>query len=80
MNVLYVETMFGIGDCVYLKTDREQSARIVTGITITPTGQTYRLSCGTVETFHYGVEISIRRDVSMALDIHSPTDNTKDNQ
>jgi hypothetical protein len=54
---------YELGDYVYLKTDREQRVRIVTGISIRPHGITYALACETLETWHYIFEISKDKDI-----------------
>ena len=43
-----------IGEVVYLKTDKEQLERIVTGITIRQTGVYYGLTNGPFEIFQIG--------------------------
>ena len=61
------EIDFQIGQIVYLKTDIEQLARMVTGITLKPNkGVTYWLSLGGEETCHYAIEISSERDIVKA--------------
>jgi hypothetical protein len=47
-----------IGDVVYLKTDKEQSPRIVTGIMQRPGGFLYYISNSTTETSHYSIEFT----------------------
>lgn len=55
---------YWFGDTVYLKTDRDQSKRMVTGISVRPGGVTYALTCGSnVETWHYSFEITADIDV-----------------
>jgi hypothetical protein len=47
------------GDIVYLKTDKEQSPRIVVCILTYKAGELlYKLSCGTGTSDHYDFEIS----------------------
>lgn len=57
---------FDIGDRVYLKTDPEQSERLVTGISVRQNGITYAISYLTNETWHYDFEISKERDIIKA--------------
>jgi hypothetical protein len=52
------QPMFFIKDVVYLRTDKEQCPRIVTGITIREGSVTYGLSHGAAESWHYGFEIT----------------------
>lgn len=53
-----------IGDSVFLKSDPEQCEMIVTGFIIRPAGNLlYMLSLGTQETYHYGIEISVEKNV-----------------
>jgi hypothetical protein len=59
---------FNIGQIVYLKTDIEQKARIVTGINLKPNkGVIYCLACGTNETYHYGIEIDEDKDILKSM-------------
>jgi len=48
-----------LGDIVFLKTDKEQSPRMCTGIMCRPTGNLYYLSKSDIETSHYAIEISL---------------------
>jgi len=58
---------FELGQTVYLKTDVDQSKRIVTGITIRPSGAiTYELTCGASYSWHYDFEIDITKDVLLS--------------
>lgn len=53
------ETKFGIEQTVFLKTDLEQSARMVIAITIRPGGVAYyELGLGADSSFHFDVEMS----------------------
>jgi len=63
MNIKY---SFRMGQIVYLKTDNEQLARMITGFTVRPTGIAYLLTVGTTETAHYDIEISDTRDIIKA--------------
>ena len=53
-----INNKFELKQTVYLKTDTEQSPRIVTAMTIRDTSIIYELSCGTVTTWHIAYEIS----------------------
>ena len=55
-----------LGDIVYLKTDKEQHGRIVTGICQRETGYNYNLAFGITESWHYLIEISQDRDIILA--------------
>lgn len=57
---------FDIGDSVFLKTDPEQSERLVTGISVRQNGITYALSYLTNESYHYDFEITKERDIIKA--------------
>ncbi len=59
-----IENKFEISDTVYLRTDENQLARLVTGIRIRPQGVLlYELSQGTHESVHYEFELSEDRDI-----------------
>lgn len=60
---MVINTKYDIGEKVYLKTDSEQKERVVTQILMTPGTLIYTLSCGTEETTHYDMEISIEKDI-----------------
>jgi len=47
-----------IGDVVFLKTDKEQHPRIITGIMQRPSGFIYYLSKSDSETSHYSIEFT----------------------
>jgi hypothetical protein len=58
---------FRINQTVYLKTDKEQKPRLITGISLRPfLSVTYGLTDVTVETWHYGFEINDERDIVFA--------------
>jgi len=55
---------FQIGQIVFLKTDVEQFARMVTGITVRPNNSvTYYLSFGETESKHFAIEIYSEKDI-----------------
>ncbi len=60
---MIIKNKFDFGDAVYLVTDNEQNKRLVTGISVYPTGILYRLVSYTTETWHYEFEISVERDM-----------------
>lgn len=55
---MVISNLFSLGDFVYLKTDTEQVRRIVTGISVRPTGLIYELCAGEKTSSHYEFEIS----------------------
>lgn len=57
---------FDIGDSVYLRTDPEQSERLVTGINVRESGISYAVTCGTNESWHYAFEMTRERDIIKA--------------
>jgi hypothetical protein len=61
--MMLIDNKFNIGDEVYLKTDAEQSCRIVTGMNLRLTSISYNLSCGINESAHYDFEITVDKDV-----------------
>lgn len=57
---------FRISQTVYLRTDKDQNARIVTGIQLRPFNSVmYGVSQGTTESWHFGFELSDERDIIM---------------
>jgi len=54
---------YEIGQTVYLITDKEQTKRVITGITIRPTGVIYDLAAGTANSWHYEMEITNEENV-----------------
>lgn len=50
-------TKYNHSDIVYLKTDPDQNARMVTVIKLTPSGAMYNLSFGSHDSDHYEIEI-----------------------
>lgn len=49
---------FKIGEVLYLKTDPDKFERVCTGYTVRAHCVEYNLVCGTVSSWHYGIEIS----------------------
>lgn len=61
MAGIYI-TDLELGQVVYLKTDEDQTIRIVTAITINAGGGIqYKLNCSTEESWHYMCEITLTR-------------------
>ena len=54
---------FDIGDTVYLKTDPDQSERLVTGLRVRENGVIYDIAFGINESLHYAFELSKTRDL-----------------
>lgn len=61
--MMVIDNKFEIGDVVYLKTDRDQYERIITGIKILPIGIIYRVSLGVGENDHYEIELTAEKNV-----------------
>ena len=55
---MLIDNKYDIGDIVYLKTDEDQSMRIITSITVCINSLIYSLSLASQETQHYDFEIS----------------------
>lgn len=55
---MVVDNKYNIGQTVYLKTDLEQSPRMITKIVIIPNSLFYVLNDGITMSEHYEVEIS----------------------
>ena len=54
---------YDLEQIVYLKTDREQLERIITGINISPSGIIYRVNCADMDSFHYDFEMTKNKDL-----------------
>jgi hypothetical protein len=61
--MMIIENKFNFGDIVYLKTDPDQRARIVTTFSVGVHSMLYELSCGTITSWHRDFEISTEKDV-----------------
>lgn len=56
---MLIDCKYNLGDIFYLKTDTECHARMLTAIQIGLNGSViYKLSFGTIETWHYEQEFS----------------------
>jgi hypothetical protein len=53
-----MNTKYNIGDIVFLKTDKEQVPRMITGILIRPYGYLFYLSKSDLETTHFEIELT----------------------
>ena len=62
-----IENKFDFGEIVYLKTDREQSPRIVFSLKVYENDILYELACGTTVSAHYEFEISLEINVLTQL-------------
>jgi len=65
-DMMVIDNEFDFGEIVYLKTDKEQCARIVVSISAYKAGELlYKVVCGTLESSHYGFELS--REVNVLI-------------
>jgi hypothetical protein len=60
---MMLQSKYDLGQIVYLKTDKEQCARMVISISFRPTGVIYELNYGSVSSWHYEIEVSDEKDV-----------------
>ena len=65
MGRIQIDTMYKIGETVFLETDPDQLKRKVTGINIRNGGITYVVACGEIECEHYEFELSPNKDLSL---------------
>lgn len=64
---MIIDNKFGHGDIVYLITDPEQLARVVTAITVCVNNcLIYELSCGAATSRHYDFEMSLDKNLTNA--------------
>lgn len=61
--MMVIENKFELEQTVYLLTDEDQLARLVTKICIVPGSITYELSQGHLASIHYDFEISDTKNV-----------------
>ena len=62
--MMFIENKYEVGDTVYLKTDKEQKARLVTGILVKSSNYlNYELSCGSESSWHVDFEISAEANI-----------------
>jgi hypothetical protein len=65
--MMVVDNKFEHGDIVYLITDPEQMARVVTAFTVCANGCIiYELSCGATTSRHYDFEMSLDKNLTNA--------------
>ena len=63
-------THYTLGDIVYVKTDNNQLARMVIGITLRYNSSPYyELGCGPESSFHFEIEMSADPDQNIKLGI-----------
>ena len=63
---MVIDAEFDFGEMVYLKTDKDQSPRMVVCIMVYKAGELiYKLVCGTTESSHYGFELS--REINVLI-------------
>ena len=57
-----IDSIYGFGDEVYLKSDPDQTLRVVIGIVVKPGNQVlYELACGSESSDHYEFEITTEK-------------------
>lgn len=64
--MMIIDNKFEMSSSIYLKTCKEQSERIITGILVNPIGITYRVSFGSTESWHYEIELSSEKNILAA--------------
>ena len=64
--MMVIDNKFEIGDFVYIKTDTDQSVRVVTGIMFRPFGCVFELTLCDETSFHYDFELSTDRNTILA--------------
>lgn len=62
-NLFSTDFVYNYGDEVYLKTDRDQLKRIVTGFIVRPSCFLVGITLESKETWHYLFEISQDKDI-----------------
>lgn len=61
--MMVIDNLYKIGDIVYVITDQEQIARVVTGIEIRPGSVAYLVSYISSEHRYYEFEISVEKNI-----------------
>lgn len=56
-----IDNLHTMGDTVFLKTDPDESPRLVTGIVVRPSTLLYTLACGDKESSHYDMELTTEK-------------------
>ena len=64
--MMIIDNKFAITQTVYLKTDKDQLPRLVTGLKVNSNGLLYSLTAGTQDSDHYDFEISETADVMLS--------------
>jgi hypothetical protein len=64
--MMVIDPKYDIGETVYLKTDKEQEARIVFAYRVFRNEISYQLACGVSNSDHYEFELSREKDVIAA--------------
>lgn len=59
----WIDLSYDVGEIVILKTDKDQSKRIVKSVWLMQTGIQYELSLGNSNSWHYDFEISKEPDL-----------------
>lgn len=68
---MIINNQFELASIVYLVTDPDQFERMVTGIVIGINGTIqYRLVCATDTSLHWENEVTVRKDMKIALGIN----------
>lgn len=60
---MVIDNKFNFGQIVFLKTDEDQKARMVTAFKISESSILYELSCGTECSYNYDFEISKEKNI-----------------
>jgi hypothetical protein len=61
--MMVIENKFEINEFIYLKSDPEQRERLIVQIAVGGNGSIrYCVSCGTMETWHYDMEMTKEKD------------------
>lgn len=61
-----INNEFNFGDIVYLRTDMNQSPRMVVAFEVYAEGEMlYKVSSGTLTSYHYAMELSKDRDMTI---------------
>ena len=67
-KTMKINNKFELRQVVYLKTDVDQSPRLVTSIRIDSTGLIYQISCGTQTSDHFDFEISEIKNIVLTTE------------
>jgi hypothetical protein len=64
--MMVIDNKYDLGDTVFIKTDKEQLERIVTGILVCPIGVKYLVACGVTDNWMYELEITTDKNIVLA--------------